>query len=119
MTDFTPLMSFLGGTLIGVATVALMAVLGRIAGINGIASGFLTTQFNQDWAWRDNAKASGRHGSRAWLQLWSGTSGCVRGSRKRYARGCTAGSVISPSQQFGSGACNTFRTSPLRWFRDG
>ena len=52
MTDFTPLMSFLGGTLIGVATVALMAVLGRIAGINGIASGFLTTQFNQDWAWR-------------------------------------------------------------------
>ena len=28
MTDFTPLMSFLGGTLIGVATVALMAVLG-------------------------------------------------------------------------------------------
>ncbi len=52
MTDFTPLMSFLGGTLIGVATVALMAVLGRIAGINGIASGFLTTQLNQDWAWR-------------------------------------------------------------------
>ncbi|MCL4162152.1 UNVERIFIED_CONTAM: hypothetical protein GTU68_006056 [Idotea baltica] len=29
-----------------------MAVHGRIAGINGIVSGFLTTQFKQDWAWR-------------------------------------------------------------------
>jgi len=52
MTDFTPLLSFLGGTMIGLATVALMAVHGRIAGINGIASRFLTTQFNGDWAWR-------------------------------------------------------------------
>lgn len=52
MTEFTPLLSFLGGTLIGLAAVALMAVHGRIAGINGIASGFLTTQLNQDWAWR-------------------------------------------------------------------
>jgi hypothetical protein len=52
MTEFTPLLSFLGGTLIGLAAVALMAVHGRVAGINGIASGFLTTQLNQDWAWR-------------------------------------------------------------------
>lgn len=52
MTDFTPFLSFLGGTMIGLATVALMAVHGRIAGINGIASGFLTTQLNGDWAWR-------------------------------------------------------------------
>lgn len=52
MTDFTPLTSFAGGILIGVATVALMAVHGRIAGINGILSGVLTTRFNRDWAWR-------------------------------------------------------------------
>ncbi|MCK7613955.1 YeeE/YedE family protein [Roseibium sediminicola] len=52
MTEFTPLLSFVGGTLIGLAAVALMAVHGRIAGINGIASGFLTTHLNQDWAWR-------------------------------------------------------------------
>jgi uncharacterized membrane protein YedE/YeeE len=38
--------------MIGLAAVALMAVHGRIAGINGIASGFLTTKLNQDWAWR-------------------------------------------------------------------
>ncbi|WFE89945.1 YeeE/YedE thiosulfate transporter family protein [Roseibium porphyridii] len=52
MTEFTPLLSFGGGVLIGLAAVALMAVHGRIAGINGIVSGFLTTQLNQDWAWR-------------------------------------------------------------------
>ncbi|KZM50724.1 YeeE/YedE family protein [Labrenzia sp. OB1] len=52
MTEFTPLLSFAGGMVIGLATVALMAVHGRIAGINGILNGFLTTQFNQDWVWR-------------------------------------------------------------------
>ncbi|MES0883411.1 YeeE/YedE family protein [Roseibium sp. SCP14] len=52
MTDFTPLLSFAGGAMIGLAVVALMAVHGRIAGINGIVSGFLTTRLSQDWAWR-------------------------------------------------------------------
>ncbi|MCX2724560.1 YeeE/YedE family protein [Roseibium salinum] len=52
MTDFTPLTSFAGGILIGVAAVALMAVHGRIAGINGILSGVLTARFDRDWAWR-------------------------------------------------------------------
>jgi len=52
MTEFTPLLSFAGGILIGLATVALMAVHGRIAGINGILSGLLATQINADWAWR-------------------------------------------------------------------
>lgn len=52
MTDFTPFLSFLGGTMIGLAAVALMAVHGRVAGINGIVSGFLTTRISQDWAWR-------------------------------------------------------------------
>lgn len=36
-TDFTPLASLLGGTLIGLSAVLLMALLGRIAGISGIA----------------------------------------------------------------------------------
>ncbi|MCV0427965.1 MAG: YeeE/YedE family protein [Roseibium sp.] len=52
MTDFTPLLSFVGGMTIGLAAVALMAVHGRIAGINGILSGFLTTRFTQDWTLR-------------------------------------------------------------------
>jgi uncharacterized protein len=52
MTDFTPLLSFTGGTLIGLAAVALMAVHGRVAGISGIFAGALTTKFDQEWAWR-------------------------------------------------------------------
>ena len=52
MTDFTPFLSLGGGLLIGLATVALMASHGRIAGINGIVNGVLTTRFSQDWAWR-------------------------------------------------------------------
>lgn len=36
-TDFTPLASLLGGALIGVVSVLLMALQGRIAGISGIA----------------------------------------------------------------------------------
>jgi uncharacterized membrane protein YedE/YeeE len=36
-TEFTPLASMLGGALIGAAAVALMATMGRIAGVSGIA----------------------------------------------------------------------------------
>jgi hypothetical protein len=52
MTEFTPILSFAGGLLIGLASVALMAMHGRIAGINGIVGGILSTQINADWAWR-------------------------------------------------------------------
>ncbi len=52
MTEFTPLLSFAGGLLIGLAAVALMAVHGRIAGINGIVGGLFSLQINSDWAWR-------------------------------------------------------------------
>ena len=36
-TDFTPFASLLGGALIGLSAVLMMALLGRIAGISGIA----------------------------------------------------------------------------------
>lgn len=52
MTEFTPLLSFAGGLLIGLAAVSLMAVHGRIAGINGIVGGLLSLNINSDWAWR-------------------------------------------------------------------
>ncbi|WP_108873214.1 YeeE/YedE family protein [Roseibium album] len=52
MTNFTPFLSLGGGLLIGLATVALMASHGRIAGINGIVNGLLTTRLSPDWAWR-------------------------------------------------------------------
>ena len=41
ITEFTPIQGLLGGGLIGLAAVLLMAGLGRIAGISGIFSGLL------------------------------------------------------------------------------
>ena len=42
MTEFTPLASLIGGALIGLSAVLLMAWEGRIAGVSGIASGLLS-----------------------------------------------------------------------------
>lgn len=44
MTPFTPVSALVGGAFIGLAAVALMALLGRIAGISGIFSGLLHPQ---------------------------------------------------------------------------
>jgi uncharacterized membrane protein YedE/YeeE len=52
MTEFTPVLSLVGGAIIGLATVALMATHGRIAGINGITNGLLSWPITGDWAWR-------------------------------------------------------------------
>ena len=41
MTEFTPIASFTGGVMIGLAAVLLMALEGRIAGISGIAGRLL------------------------------------------------------------------------------
>lgn len=52
MTSFTPMASLIGGALIGVAAVLLMALHGRIAGLTGILSGLLPPTPAPDWAWR-------------------------------------------------------------------
>lgn len=44
------LLAAVGGILIGLAAVFLMAMLGRVAGISGIAAGLLTRP--ADWLWR-------------------------------------------------------------------
>jgi uncharacterized membrane protein YedE/YeeE len=49
-TDFTPLASTLGGVLIGLASAAMLAFNGRIAGISGILGGFL--EGGEGWRWR-------------------------------------------------------------------
>lgn len=51
MTEFTPLLSLFGGTLIGFSAVLLMAFHGRIAGMTGILTSFLPP-VSSDWAWR-------------------------------------------------------------------
>ncbi|MDC9592458.1 YeeE/YedE family protein [Xenorhabdus sp. IM139775] len=49
--QFTPGMSFGGGILIGLATIALVLFCGRIAGISGILGGLLQRKTN-DRSWR-------------------------------------------------------------------
>lgn len=46
-----PLLSILGGALIGLSAVLLMAFHGRIAGISGILAGVLPP-LSTDWGWR-------------------------------------------------------------------
>ena len=49
ITTFTPFTSFIGGALIGLAAVLLMAFHGRIAGISGILQNLLPPR---GWDWR-------------------------------------------------------------------
>ncbi len=51
MTEFTPLMSFAGGLLIGLSAVLLMLTWGRIAGMTAIIGGILPP-LGTDWAWK-------------------------------------------------------------------
>ena len=51
MTEFTPMMSLLGGALIALSAVLLMAFHGRIAGMTGILTSLLPP-VSTDWAWR-------------------------------------------------------------------
>lgn len=51
-TSFTPLQSLFGGGLIGLASVLLMASMGRIMGATGVLAGFIAPQNLSDWTWR-------------------------------------------------------------------
>lgn len=51
MANFTPLTAAIGGALIGLSSVLLMLLTGRIAGISGIFSGMLNLS-GEDKSWR-------------------------------------------------------------------
>lgn len=51
-TEFTPYAGLVGGILIGLAAIVLMAGSGRILGASGIFGGLLTMRFDGDFAWR-------------------------------------------------------------------
>jgi uncharacterized membrane protein YedE/YeeE len=84
MTEFTPLMSLLGGTLIGLSAVLLMAFNGRIAGMTGILTGLLPPAAS-DWPWRA-----------AFI------GGLIAGVGVHFGSGCTSG----------HGVCGMARLSP-------
>ena len=51
-TTFTPFASLLGGGLIGLSAVLLMAALGRIMGATGILAGLVVPTSGPEFAWR-------------------------------------------------------------------
>ena len=52
ITEFTPYAGLLGGALIGLSAVLLMAGTGRIAGCSGIFRHMLTLNFDGEFIWR-------------------------------------------------------------------
>lgn len=105
MTAFTPIASLLGGALIGLAAVILMAVHGRIAGISGILSGLLPPRA-ADAAWRA-AFVAGAIAAPALIVAiagdaaiafespvpapWLVVGGLIAGVGVQFASGCTSG----------------------------
>ncbi len=115
MTEFTPLMSLLGGTLIGLSAVLLMAFNGRIAGMTGILTGLLPP-VAPDWAWRAAFVAGAIAAPTLILSLsseaigfdspvatpWLAISGLIVGVGVYFGSGCTSG----------HGVCGMARLSP-------
>ncbi|PMQ05113.1 hypothetical protein DyAD56_11075 [Dyella sp. AD56] len=108
------LLSLAGGVLIGLAAVLLMATLGRVAGISGIASSLLSGA--RDWPWRA-AFVAGLVISPLLLWLvrgesgigmpqvswpWMAFAGLLVGFGTRLGSGCTSG----------HGVCGIARLSP-------
>ncbi len=111
------LLSALGGVMIGIATVWLMATLGRIAGISGIAGNLLIGRGrDRDRAWRMSFVVGlvvapallllvhGDNGIRAPVAAWPWmlAAGLLVGVGTRLGNGCTSG----------HGVCGVARLSP-------
>ncbi len=52
LTEFTPLAGAIGGALIGLSAVVLLAASGRIAGASFIFAGLFTARWDEDFAWK-------------------------------------------------------------------
>jgi uncharacterized membrane protein YedE/YeeE len=115
MTEFTPVLSLLGGSLIGLSAVLLMAFHGRIAGMTGILTGLLPP-VSSDWAWRAAFLAGAVAAPMLILGIsdhavaysspvptpWIITGGLVVGVGVYFGSGCTSG----------HGVCGMARLSP-------
>ena len=103
MANFTPVASLLGGLLIGIASVWLLAANGRIAGISGILHG-LFAQPPGDRAWRSSFIIGLIAAGFAWHLFagpapvregfglgWAAAAGLLVGIGTRISGGCTSG----------------------------
>ena len=108
------LLALIGGALIGLSAVLLMALLGRIAGVSGIASGLLPPGL--DWGWRA-AFVVGLIGGPLVVMAASGVSpiGAPAVSAPMLAAAgllVGAGTVLGSGCTSGHGICGLSRLSP-------
>lgn len=115
-TLITPFQSLGGGALIGLASVLLMAVLGRIMGATGILFGFFSPTSFKDWRWRAAVLAGMMSGPAAYAVLTGAmpeivvpvstpmllVGGFIVGIGVTFGSGCTSG----------HGVCGMARLSP-------
>lgn len=115
-TAFTPITALTGGALIGLSSVLLLWLRGRIMGATGILAGFLHPASLSDWTWRALLLAGMVSGPLA-FQLLTGSApvievpvshpalivgGFAVGLGVAYGSGCTSG----------HGVCGMARLSP-------
>lgn len=114
MNGFAPWSALAGGAMVGLASLWLLASLGRIAGISGIAAGLLPPKTG-DWEWRLAFVVGLPLGAWLWSR-WRGVvdyashapawrlalAGLLVGVGTRVGGGCTSG----------HGVCGLARLSP-------
>jgi hypothetical protein len=114
MTEFTPWLSLVGGVLIGLSAVLLMAFHGRIAGMTAILAGIIPP-VPVDWAWRAAFLAGAVIGPLGYVASGNtiefsvpislpvlAIGGVIVGIGVTYGSGCTSG----------HGVCGMARLSP-------
>lgn len=104
-TEFTPVASFCGGVLIGLAAVLLMAYRGRILGATGVFTGLIFPDTPNERSWR-LALLTGMFSGPVVVSLWGGATpditlvtslpwiligGVVVGCGVTLGSGCTSG----------------------------
>ncbi|WP_135449789.1 MULTISPECIES: YeeE/YedE family protein [Tabrizicola] len=113
-TEFTPLASLAGGVLIGLATVLLMALHGRIMGATGILGGIMRWGDLADWSLRAALLAGMAAGPLVMLGLTGQVpavdlpvstlavvlSGLIVGVGVSYGGGCTSGHGVCGNARF-------------------
>ena len=114
ITEFTPFSGALGGALIGLAAVILMASAGRIMGATGIFRGLLTSKFDDAFQWRFIFIVGLLVGT-AWTGLFTGFAhnisfvsnyyliaigGVLVGAGTTLGNGCTSGHGICGISRF-------------------
>lgn len=109
-TAFTPVSALIGGALIGLAAVWLLATLGRIAGVSGILNAFIDQQ--EERGWRLAFLLGLIAGAAAWFSLsgapyrsgfpwpWLALAGLLVGFGTRLGNGCTSGHGICGLARF-------------------